>query len=67
VTKIVLRSGAEGKAKIQLTGGGSNLYVPPLPFVTPVQVQLRTSTGGCWEATYSAGTNTTKKFKAKSD
>lgn len=67
VKKISLRAGAPGKAKLKFVSAGSNFPVPTLPLATPVRVQLRSSTGRCWDATYSAGTNTAKKFKANSD
>ncbi len=65
--KVVLKAGAAGKAKLQVAAAGGNVPVPTLPLTMPVRVQLRSSAGGCWDATYRAGTNTAKKFKAKSD
>jgi phospholipase C len=68
LTKVGLKSGAAGHAKIQVKGGGANLQLPTLPLTTPVVVQLRqSSSSACWEATYSTATNTSTGFKAKSD
>ncbi len=59
----------DGTAKLIVAGRGANLDLPPLPFTTPVQVQLvNTETGVCWEATYSAPTvNDAERFKSTSD
>ena len=44
-----------GKARIVLKAKGEQLLVPPLGDLTsPVTVQLRTATGACFEAVYSA-------------
>ncbi len=42
--------------------------VPTLPLPLPVRVQLQTSQGGCWQATYSAAgmsANSSTQFKGK--
>jgi hypothetical protein len=45
-----------------------NLDMPPLPLTPPIRVQLKSTAGVCWEATYSAPTkNEVKQFKARSD
>lgn len=56
ITKLVLRAGADGKAKIQATGAGDFLPLPPLPSLdAPLQVQIRNRTSGlCWSASYPA-------------
>lgn len=58
VTKVILKSGSAGKAKIIVKGGGSALDTPPLPLSQDPQVivQLkRTSVGSeCWESRFSA-------------
>ncbi|MCC6849632.1 MAG: hypothetical protein IT294_14105 [Deltaproteobacteria bacterium] len=70
VTRLVLKSGAApGKAKVLLKGRGAHLAMPALPFAQPVTVQLRSSTGVCWEAAFSAPAirNQPDQFKDKSD
>jgi len=69
LTKVGLKAGSPGSAKIQAKGGGTNLHLPALPLTTPVRVQLlQSSSSACWVATYStAKTNTATEFKAKSD
>src|SRR4029079_18378759 len=51
--KVTLRSGADGKSKLQAKGKGGLLSLPQLPLVTPLRAQLINSDGKCWEATYS--------------
>jgi hypothetical protein len=42
--------------------------MPALPPARPVRVQLKSTTGACWEATYStAQQNTSTMFKARAD
>jgi hypothetical protein len=69
LTKISLKSGDAGKAKISVKGSGANLHLPTQTLALPVRVQVRQSSSStCWEATYStASTNTAGSFKAKSD
>ncbi len=64
---ILLRAGAEGKAKVMVKGRGSNLELPALPLTLPVTVQLRAENGECWGATYflEGAKNTPDQFKAK--
>jgi len=67
--RIALTEGlADGKARISLKAGGANLSLPTLPLATPLRVQLRNTSGVCWEATFSAPRkNDAKHFTAKSD
>ncbi len=67
--KLTLRAGPAGKAKILAKGKGALLSLPPLPLVgLPLRVQLVSSSGTCWEATYSTvGRNDSNRLKAKSD
>jgi hypothetical protein len=68
--KITLKAGAAaGKGKITVKGKGTNLPLPTLPLVTPVEVQLvHVSSPTCWTATFSTSSrNDTGLFKAKSD
>jgi hypothetical protein len=54
--KVQLRAGADGEAKIQFRGKGSDLSMPAVGSLSgPIDVQLFKSSGGvCWGATYSA-------------
>jgi hypothetical protein len=56
VQQILLKEGlVDGAAKIIVKGKGPNLDMPALfPLLQPVTVQLKNSSGMCWEATYSA-------------
>jgi len=69
VRRIILQSGAAGNAKIVVKGQGALLAPPALPIEhLPVRVQLVSSDGVCWEATYgSTVQNLSDRFKAKSD
>jgi len=68
IVSLVLKSGADAKAKIALKGKGAELDAPPLPLVPPVVMQVSNNAGECWEATYSnALENTAARFKAKDD
>ena len=54
VTQILLRTGADGKAKILVQGKGAALGMPRLATVAQaLRVQLLSSDGPCWEAVYS--------------
>ncbi|MEO6025675.1 MAG: cellulase family glycosylhydrolase [Candidatus Binatia bacterium] len=67
VRQVVLKAGAAGRSKIQVRAQGDTLTLPGLPFQQDpkVTVQLRSSTGQCWEAAYStpAKRNTADRFK----
>jgi hypothetical protein len=54
--RIVLKAGlTPGAAKITVHGKGTDLAMPAsFPLVQPVVVQLKNSSGTCWEATYDA-------------
>jgi len=57
ILKVVLKPGIEGKSKIVVKGGQSNVFTgaagaPPLPLPLPVTMQLQNSSGECWQATY---------------
>jgi DNA-binding beta-propeller fold protein YncE len=58
-----------GRAKLQVSGAGASLDLPPLPLTLPVRAQLRNlDTGACWEATYgTAIRNVPAQFLARSD
>jgi hypothetical protein len=70
IAEVLLKSGKDRKAKIVVKAKGENLLLPSLPLALPTRVQLHTTNGSCWEATYSkTGTkkNGGKSFKAKAD
>jgi uncharacterized delta-60 repeat protein len=72
VAQLVLRAGADGKAKIQLKASGDLLGDPVYPLVQTITVQLRNSDGVCWESVHSApATKNTDvpfgQFKDKAD
>ena len=56
VDGLVLRAGPAGKSSIVLTAKGANLAPPALPLAQDpaVTVQLRSSTGACFGAAYTA-------------
>ena len=62
---------ATGVAKIIVKGKGSLLNLPALPIANPdlpLTVQLTSSNGECWEATYSSTVrNQESELRAKSD
>jgi len=70
ITDLKLKEGLiAGKAQIQLKGKGANIDMPTLPLAQPVLVQLRNSTGVCWETTHSApaSKNDAAQYKDKND
>jgi hypothetical protein len=69
VQQLTLRAGVAGKAQIGLKARGPLLATPDLPVTTlPIRVQLTSTTGQCWEATYSTTLRSQDdKLKAKSD
>jgi hypothetical protein len=52
LVKIVVRPGADGKAKAVVQVQGEHLSLPRLPLVLPTRVQLQGSHGACLEARY---------------
>jgi hypothetical protein len=69
---IILKAGADGKAKIVVRGKGMNVDMPNLALLTsPLTVQLKRAGGTvCWGATYSfppARKNDAANFKDKAD
>jgi hypothetical protein len=73
IQKVLLKSGASGKAKILVKGKGANLQVPTLPLAQDqkviVQLKRNLLDGECWEARFSGPTikNDDKTFKDKND
>jgi prevent-host-death family protein len=67
ITKLVLKAGADQKAKIQVLGEGPGLAVPSVPADVPIAVELRNG-AACWSATFSSTIrNGDGKLKAKAD
>jgi hypothetical protein len=67
---LLLKSGADGAAKIVFKGKGDNLLLPPLAATGPMTAELRQSSGAvCWGATYSSPflVNDGATFKDKAD
>ena len=53
---------------MRIVAGKTNLGPPPFPLPLPIRVQVQSSSGACFEATYStAGSNNTQGFLAKPD
>lgn len=70
LTQLLLKSGGAGKGKIQVKGKGTQLTLPNLPLQQnpSVVAQLRTSSGKCWGATFTApGVNVDGQFSDRSD
>jgi hypothetical protein len=67
--QIYLRAGGPGRTRILVRGKGEKLTLPSLPLTTPVTVQLQSSAGTCFTATYqsSVSTNAAGEFKARPD
>jgi hypothetical protein len=66
--QVLLKSGAATKTKIVVKGKGVDLPMPALPLTPTVTVQLKSETGVCWEAKFSAPQkNFTEQFRAKAD
>lgn len=68
VFQLLLRAGADGKARVSLVGKGDRLALPLPPFASfPLTVQVKRPDGGeCWEATYATALqNEPGRLKAK--
>jgi hypothetical protein len=69
IQAIVLKGGANGKARITVKGKGDHLQMPSLPLnlgLSPLLVQVQAANGQCWQAQYTAALkNTPISFKAK--
>lgn len=52
ISRINLKAGSDGEAKILVKGKGANLKLQPIFMSDPATVQLRASNGQCWEAQY---------------
>lgn len=70
LSEVRLIAGADGQTGIDATLRGEQLTLPPMPAKLPLRVQLQSSAGGCWEATYSrAGVkpNSARQFRGRSE
>ena len=54
ISALKLAAGAADAAKITFSARRENLAFPTLPLATPIRVQLQSSAGACFEATYSS-------------
>lgn len=66
--KLVLKSGAQGKAKVLVTAKGDQLVLPTLPMTLPLRAQVQAENGQCWESEFHAdgvSKNDAKHFRAK--
>ena len=67
ISSLLLRQGANGRARITLKGKGTGLGLPILPLSEPVTVQLSNG-AACWEAHYSDSTvDYSLEYKAKAN
>ena len=67
---VLLKAGADRKARAAFKGKGPLLAMPSLPLVPPVRAQLQASNGECWEATFDAADvkrNDGAEFRARGD
>jgi hypothetical protein len=70
VAAIMLKAGADSKAKIVVRGKGANLHMAVLPPTTKVTVQLKRDDdlATCWDAEYTTPVkNLPDQFKAVAD
>jgi hypothetical protein len=68
VVRVKLKAGALGKGRAKVVARGPSLPVPGLPLDGPVRVQLRSSEGACFEATFTTSKqNNAGAFVAVSD
>jgi len=69
IGKVVLKSGDDGKAQMQVSGKGPNLPDATLPLALPVTAQLVNSSNDiCYTSTFAAATkNTSAGFAAKAE
>jgi hypothetical protein len=67
--QIQLRAGGDGQTRIGVRAKGERLTLPATPLTPPVTVQLQSSAGACFTATYQSAikTNGGGQFRAKPD
>ncbi len=54
VGSVKFAAGADGRASISVSARGPRLPDPARPFALPVVAQMLSTTGECWESTFSA-------------
>ena len=67
---VMLRAGAQGKAKAKFDGKGAHLPPLGLPLALPVTAQLQAENGQCWAAGFSAAgvrNSDAGRFKGRSN
>jgi hypothetical protein len=69
IASLLLRTGADGEARVVLRAGRERLPLPSLDqLALPLRVQLQSVRGECWEATFStADRQDAEALRAKSD
>jgi hypothetical protein len=73
ISKIILQSGSQGKAKLLIKGKGAELDAPAVPLAQDqtviAQIKNNLLAGECWETRFSgpANKNDDKLFKDKND
>ena len=70
IQKMILKEGADGKAKILVNVKGALFDMPDLGAIQqPLTIQIQNTSGLCWEAVYSAPPKkqTPEQFKDKAD
>jgi len=68
IRTLQLRPGGDGEARVTLNANGAHVEHAALPFAVPIRVQLESSTGECWDATYSTSVvNDGRSFAARAD
>ena len=71
ITRVKVKSGAQGKARVEVRGEGANVSIPDLPATLPVSVQLLVSDGSrteCWATTFNSTTkNDPEDVRAKDE
>ncbi len=68
LTRVLLQAGADGRARISLSGKGPDMRLPTLPVSLPLRAQLQAEGGACWEGIYTeAGVaiNTAEELQAR--
>jgi cysteine-rich repeat protein len=66
IRKLELRTGESG-VRLKVRAKGDALHLGPLPTELPMTVQVRSSIGRCWSATYdTASVNGPTRFKSES-
>lgn len=66
--KVILKSGADGKAKVRVTAKADDLAIPALPIALPIRAQVQAENGQCWESAFfplGVKKNDAKLFRGK--